>query len=348
MSRPNMSGMAVAIVENGDLIFAKGYGETLKGSGEKVTEDTIFRWASLSKSVAAATVVNLATEGHFGLNSPVTAHAASLTLPPSKHIATIGDVLSHQTGIIRNAYDQRIEDGQSPKTVRRALEGLPRMCEPGDCHAYQNVAFDAATEMTETVTKLPYKAVVSERFFKPLHMDTATLTREGLLRSKNWAKPHNRKGEPISLISSSYYRMPGAAGVNSSITDLAKWMQAQMGLNEDVLSAKMINTLQEPRVETPRENRNMMRHFFALQDAHYGLGWRMYDYDGHRVVGHRGAVSGYRSMVLFDPELKTGVAVMWNSSRGRPVGLQLEVMDQVYGLPRRDWMRLVGPQNAPK
>lgn len=340
MTHPEMTGLSVAIIENGDLVFAKGYGETLRGSGDKVTADTVFRWASLSKSVAAAAVLDLTKEGHFGLNSPAQAHAASLTLPPSENITTIEDVLSHGTGITRNAYDRRIEGGQMPKTIRRALKGLPRLCEPGECHTYQNVAFDASTEMIETATGIPYKAAISERFFKPLKMETATLTRAGLLNAKHWAKPHNRKGLPISDVKPTYYRMPGAAGVNSSVKDLAKWMLAHMTPGLNTLSPNMLAQLHAPHIATPRENRRMQRNFFVLQNAHYGLGWRTYNFEGRRVVGHRGAVSGYRALMLYDPDLKTGVALMWNSSYGRPVGLQLEIMDQVYGNPKRDWMRL--------
>jgi len=58
------------------------------------------------------------------------------------------------------------------------------------------------------------------------------------------------------------------------------------------------------------------------------------------VIGHRGAVEGYRAAVLFDPEIQSGVVMLWNSATGRPNGLQLEIFDQIYGLPKRDWMRL--------
>ena len=101
--------------------------------------------------------------------------------------------------------------------------------------------------------------------------------------------------------------------------------------------------MQQARIKTPREA-NLLKHKFqALENARYGLGWRIYDYAGRKVVGHRGGVQGYRSLVLFDPALRTGVAIMWNSNHSEPIGLQLEIMDQVYGLPRRDWMR-IGPR----
>ncbi len=340
MKKPEMVGLAVAIVDNGELVFAKGYGETMKGSQKPVTPDTVFRWASLSKGVAAATVLSLADDGHFGLDSPVKAHAPSLTLPQSSHIVTIEDVLTHRTGIMPNAFDRRIESGIPAKLVRASLKSAPQLCEPGDCHTYQNVAFDAAAEMVETATHMPYKSVVSERFFKPLGMTSASLTLEGLMRSKDWARPHSARGMQIHNISPAYYNLPGSAGVNSSVTDLSKWMRAQMNTDNAGLPKAMRDALQKPRVETPHENRKLRDNFHAMRNAQYGLGWRVYDYAGHRVIGHRGAVRGYRSIMLFDPEKQTGIAVMWNSDNGRPIGLQLELMDQLYGLPKRDWLRL--------
>jgi beta-lactamase class C len=77
-----------------------------------------------------------------------------------------------------------------------------------------------------------------------------------------------------------------------------------------------------------------------LGSASYGLGWRIYDYAGHRVVGHRGGVTGYRSLILFDPALKTGVVALWNSSAAQPGGLEFEILDMLYKLPPRDWLNI--------
>ena len=84
-----------------------------------------------------------------------------------------------------------------------------------------------------------------------------------------------------------------------------------------------------------------MRKFLErLDEPHYGLGWRSYDYAGHHIVGHRGGVNGYRSLILFDPELKSGVVALWNSNTSQPGGLEFEVMDMLYHLPFRDWMEI--------
>lgn len=339
MRRPEMIGLSIAIIENGTVTFSQGYGQTEKG-GDKVTADTVFRWASVSKGVGSAAALLVAEDGYFGLNSPVKAFTPSLDLPYAQNSLTLEDVLAQRSGMIRNAYDRRIEDGQTARQIRGRLASVRSICEPGSCYSYQNVLYDAVSEMIETVTKLPYKAVVSERIFKPLGMNSASMTLEGLSRSRSWAKPHNSRGAQYSRVKPTYYRVPAAAGVNSSVNDLAKWVLANVNEDNPVLAPSLQAELQLGRIETPRENRNMRRHFKVLTDSEYALGWRTYDYVGHDVVGHRGAVQGYRASVLFDPELKSGVALLWNSSTGRPNGLQLEIFDQIYGLPKRDWMRL--------
>lgn len=340
MREKHMVGLSIAIVENGQLTYADGFGETLKGSGDKVTQDTIFRWASVSKGVAAATLMSLADEGKLALDAPVSGFQTSLKLPKSRYDITVEDLLSHRVGIVRNAYDRRIEEGRSPQAVRDSIQYLRHVCAPGTCHSYQNVIYDSASEIAEDLTGIPYKSVVSERLFRPLDMTSASLTYEGLIRAKSWAKPHTRVGRPIRRVKPNYYRVPAAAGVNSSIIDLSKWMTAQMDDHSPAISKFAQAEMQTPRVNTPREARLLRRKYYAMNKAKYGLGWRIYNYGGHKVVGHRGGVEGYRALVLFDPEIKTGVAMMWNSSHSDPVGLQLEIMDQVYGNRSRDWMRL--------
>lgn len=341
-------GLAVGIVENGKIRFLKGYGETVAGSGDPVTTDTIFRWASVSKGVAADMVAKLAEDEKLALYEPVSKYASSLRLPAgNEHKATISDLLSHQLGIFGHADDSRLESGFDARLLRSDLARLNTICPVNSCHAYQNVAYDAASEIVEKVTGKPYEQVVLERMFRPLGMTSASVSRDGLLNAPSWARPHRggKNSNPVE-VTDSYYRVPAAGGVNSSIKDLARWMQGQMGLEPQVLSKSVLEAVQTPRVETPREQRRMREFSERLSNARYGLGWRIYDYAGHRVIGHRGGVTGYRSLILFDPEKKSGVVAFWNASTSRPSGLEFEVMDMIYQLPHKDWLDLDGQMKA--
>jgi beta-lactamase class C len=344
-----MVGMAVGVVEQGQIRFMKGYGVTFAGGNEPVTPDTVFRWASLSKGVAADMVAKLAGEGRLSLDEPVSRHASSLHLPGgNEYSATVANLLSHTLGLFGHAQDSKLEDGMDPRYLRGTLAGLHNICAPGACHAYQNVAYDAASEIVERVTGQPYGEVVRERLFAPLGMSNASTSRAALMGSASWARPHVG-AHPLAPeeVNEAYYRVPAAGAVNGSIKDLAIWMLAQMGLAPDVLPANVLAAVQRPRIRTPGENFRRREFRERTAATAYGLGWRVLDYAGHRVIGHHGGVRGYHSMILFDPVLKSGVVVLWNSSTPRPNGIEYEVMDMVYHLTFRDWLELDKPPEPP-
>ena len=340
MAKPAMVGLAVGVVEDGRITFLQGYGETLAGSGDPVTPQTVFRWASVSKGVASTMVAKLAQQGKIDLNAPVVNYAPDLILPNgNQYRASVGDLLSHRLGLYRNAYDNKLEEGHSPAALRRTLGALNAICPPGTCWSYQNVAYDASSEMVSRVTSMPYEQSLARYLFNPLGMDSASASLGGLTSSRSWARPHGAGGKPLPLVDT-YYKVPASGGVNSDIKDLSLWMLAQMGAMPDVLDAKLLGTIQAPLVKTPTERRRLRKFLERLGDAYYGYGWRSYNYAGHRIVGHRGGINGYRSLILFDPQMKSGVVALWNSNAGQPGGLEFEVMDMIYRLPFRDWMEL--------
>ena len=337
---PSMVGMAVGVVENGRITFLNGYGETIAGSGDKVTPMTVFRWASVSKGVAGTMAAKLAEQGKLDLNAPIAHYSSSLKLPGgTEYRATLGDVLSHRLGIYRNAYDDKLEAGEDPRFIRQTLGTLASLCAPGTCWSYQNIAFDASSEAVAKVTGEPYQQAVPDLLFKPLGMTSASVTRAGLESAASWARPHAAGRNELPM-SDAYYRVPAAGGVNSNIKDMALWMIAQMGGMPTVLSPKLLATIHAPLVATPGERGRLRKFLERIDKPYYGYGWRSYEYAGHRIVGHRGGIDGYRSLILFDPKKKSGVVALWNSSTSQPAGLEFEVMDMLYKLDFRDWMEL--------
>ena len=285
-------------------------------------------------------VAKLAEEGKLSFDQPV-ATVATISFRPGRWSdgATVGDVLSHRLGLYRNAFDNKLEEGQDAKFLRGTLATLNSICPPGTCWSYQNVAYDAASEMATKVSGVRYQELVKRDLFRPLGMTSASLNREGLINSKSWARPHSVGRRPLE-VNDNYYRVPAAGGVNSNIKDMSLWMLAQMGEMPQVLSPKLLETIHAPRVKTPGERGRMRKFLERLGEADYGYGWRSYEYAGHHIVGHRGGVDGYRSLILFDPKMKSGVVALWNSNTFQPGGLEFEVMDMLYGLEFRDWMEL--------
>ena len=340
MQKPAMVGLAVGVVENGRITFLKGYGETEAGSGDPVTPATVFRWASCSKGVAATMVAKLAEQGKIDLGAPVANYAPDLKLPNgNERIATVGDLLSHRLGLYRNAYDNKLEEGQNPSLLRTQLGQLNAVCAPGTCWDYQNVAYDASSEMVSRITHMPYEQAVKRYLFNPIGMTSGSVSLAGIESSKSWARPHSAGKRPWPM-SDTYYKVPAAGGINSNIKDMALWMEAQMGEMPDVLDGQVLDTIHARYVKTPTERARLRKFLERVETAWYGYGFRSYDYAGHRIVGHRGGIKGYRSLILFDPQKKSGVVALWNSDTWRPGGLEFEVMDMIYHLPFRDWMQL--------
>ena len=337
MRQKDMVGLSIAVVEDGRLTFVQGYG--VQGeNGQPVTPHTVFRWASLSKGVASTLTAKLALAEKLDLSAPVARYRTSLRLNEGAEAqVTLADILSHRLGLPKNAYDGKLEGGEAPSALRGELADVPLLCPPGTCHSYQNIAYDTVSEIIARVTGDGYAEEVEKRLFRPLNMTSASVGMSGLSRTNDWARPH--RGQRELTVLPSYYGIPAAAGVNSDIIDLARWMTAQMGESPDTLPQSLLDTVHRPRVKTHRVYGNSP-FGRALADPAYGLGWRSFTYAGHRLTGHSGAVSGYRSTMMFDPEKRTGVVMLWNSNSARPFAFQGEVFDAYYGEAFHDWMAL--------
>lgn len=335
--RPEMAGLAVAVVEDGELRFVRTYGFADKSTGAPVTPQTLFRWASVSKTATGVLAAALASDGAIDLDRPVGDWRTSLRLPGGAEArVTLEDVLAQRTGLTKNAYDEKLEEGQSPALLRASLAAAPLQCEPGTCHTYQNIAFDTASEILARAANEPFADAVEDRFFRPLGMVSAGYGMARLTGAKDWARPH--RGHDVRAVKEAYWRVPAAAGVESDIVDFATWMQAMMGDRPDVLPQPVLQLAHRPRVGTARLYGGTLRQ--ATGDASYGLGWRSFTYGGHRLAGHSGAVAGYRATMIFEPATRTGVVAMWNSDWGFPFRIPFTVIDSYHQRGDAGWLDL--------
>ena len=256
---------------------------------------------------------------------------------------TVAELLSQRTGLTKNAYDEKLEEGQDPALLRASLATAPLQCEPGTCHTYQNVAFDTANEILGKAANKPFPDAVEDRFFLPLGMVSAGYGMKRLTGANDWARPHN--GAHVRPVKEAYWRVPAAAGVESDIVDFATWMQAMMGSRPDVLPPAVLQIAHRPRVGTARLYGGALRQ--AIGDASYGLGWRNFTYAGLRLQGHSGAVSGYRATMIFEPATRTGVVALWNSDWGFPFRIPFAALDSYHGRADAGWLDLSKLPPAP-
>lgn len=329
-------GLAMAIVKDGHILSVRGYGVTDVRSTQPIDAHTVFRLASLSKSFAGAVTGLLVSQGALRWDSKLTNYMPSLRLsdPGAAQEVTVADVLSHRVGLTHNTYDRDLEANVDYRSLVQRLAYAPMACHPGQCYGYQNIAFSLIGDVVFAVTGKFYGETLASRIFKPLGMNDASTGLEGIESSPSWAKPHvHGAGGWVSLMPKpAYYEVTPAAGVNASISDMAQWLIAQTGHRPDVLSDSLLATLHAPVIDTPSELRGSSWRGERLNAAGYALGWRVYDYAGHRVVFHGGAVQGYRGVVALLPESDLGIAILWNSESSLPSGLMPTILDTAMGL----------------
>lgn len=334
-------GMAMAIVQNGRVLSARGYGVTDISNPQPVDAHTVFRLASLSKAFAGTMAGLLVNDGTLRWDSKVTDYVPGFRLATQEatNELTVADVLSHRVGLSYNAYDRDVEANADYYTLTRKLASAPLKCAPGDCYAYQNVAFSLVGDVVFAASGNFYEQAVEKRILKPLGMNDASLGLAGIQASSRWARPHvrSRNGWVSLTPKPTYYRVAPAAGVNASASDMAQWLLAQTGHRPDVLPAPLLATLHAPLVSTPGEMRSGWRHQ-RLDSAGYALGWRVFDYAGHPVVFHAGAVQGYRGLVALLPERDLGIAILWNGESNLPSGMMPTILDRAINLPTQRWL----------
>jgi beta-lactamase class C len=296
VANQRVPGLALAIVKDGRVLTARGYGITDMRAAEPIDAHTVFRLASLSKAFAGTVTGLLVSEGALRWDSKLTDFMPSLRLsdPTAAQQLTVADVLSHRVGLTHNTYDRDLEANVDYHSLVQKLAYAPMSCHPGQCYAYQNIAFSLIGDVVFATTGKVYGETLAQRVFKPLGMNDASTGLEGIESSPRWAKPHVRGGGSwVSLMPKpSYYQVTPAAGVNASIDDMAQWLIAQTGHRPDVLPESLLATLHAPVIDTPTELRGSSWRGERLNAAGYALGWRVYDYAGHRVVFHGGRGAG--------------------------------------------------------
>lgn len=342
VANQRVPGLAMAVVHNGRVLSAQGYGITDVKAAEPVDSHTVFRLASLSKSFAGTLTGMLVNDGALRWDSKVVRYLPEFRLsdPEAARHITVADVLSHRVGLPHNAYDRELEAYADYRTLTHKLANAPLKCQPGTCYSYQNIAFSLVGDIVFAATGDFYSQEVQRRILKPLGMNDASLGLEGIESSARWAKPHvrGRSGWVSVRPKSTYYQVAPAAGVNASASDMAQYLLAHTGYRPDVLPAPLLATLHQPLVSTPTEIRGSSWRRTRLNSASYALGWRVYDYAGERVVFHGGAVQGYRGLIAMLPDRDFGVALLWNSESSLPSGLLPTILDRAVGLPQQRWL----------
>ncbi len=332
LEKYSIPGAAYAIVKNNKVIAMESFGYIDKAKSQKVDNNTVFRLASVSKPFAATITTMLAQEQQLNLSDSVTKYVPNFVLATQGAADKIQlkHLLSHSSGLMPNAYDNLLHENWSMDKIITRFNRVTPICPPAKCYGYQNIAYGFLQPAIEASQTKSYATLLHERIFTPLKMDDASVGIETFLKQNNTAKPHilrkriktgkkNSKGKSIRRyiwrtvdVEPDYYKVAPAAGINASIADLAKWLIANLGHNPAVLSPSLLSELTTPRIKTKKDLR---RKYWRehLTDAHYGYGWRIYQFNGHPIIYHSGWVAGFRADIGYSPELDIGFAMLINA-----------------------------------
>lgn len=310
-------GAAVAIVYKGQIVFLKPYGVKKLGTNDSVDIHTIFRLASVSKGFAAVLASKLHHQGILNLDAPIKSFLPDFHLKnkDNENTITLRNTLSHTTGLIAYSFDPSIEDGVSYNSVYHELYRANIDSKPGERYAYQNVMYSLLDTIALLQTRKTYETLIKEQIFVPLGMSDASVTYDGFLYTNNYAYPHKGWGNNVySLkLNSRYYETKPAAGVNASIVDMSKWLQAVMGYSPDVISQSVLTDVTTPRIITPVKYVTS-KTWGDLRNKEYGMGWRILTVGDNTVVYHGGFVEGYRAEIAFCPKKQIGIVMLQNSA----------------------------------
>lgn len=307
-------GVAMAVVTSTSTLDLHTWGVRTAGEQALVDADTLFRIASVSKTFAGAVTAKLVHDRKQSWDTPIVSILPqySIGTQDSSRQMTLRHLLSHSTGLMPHAYSNMLDSGVAYKKIQEKFKEIPTVCPPGRCYGYQNVVFSLVSDVVEVSEHESYEQYVQERIFNPLGMRTASVGLSGYTESTDVSSAHQFGGETwrVAPTNAAYYSVGPAAGVNASIADMIIWAQANLGAFPDVMPADVLSAQQTPTVETSRGS--YFNRWPRLERAWYGLGWRIFDYAGVRVIHHGGGVRGFRSEIVLVPSLDIAMVVLFN------------------------------------
>jgi CubicO group peptidase (beta-lactamase class C family) len=339
----NIPGLAIAIVERDKIVLSKAFGFADRKKMIPVTEDTIFPIGSSSKPFTSTLTSMLVTEGKMRWDDPIIKYLPEFKLriksDNNEDQVTIRDLLSHRTGffhieLTRKAvnWDQEPnwgpEDESQPYTrasLLKAAVNYEPMARFREKHLYNNISMLAAGVASGIAYGTDWDSLLEEKMFKPLGMKNSSSSISEILNNQNVAVGYMKKAEEFKV--ASYINMnvvAPAGGINSSVTDLSKWLQ--LLLCEGVFEGKRLIEEKELRetwtkhIECGPEVRGIM------PGADYGLGWFLTRQRGYLVAEHGGNALGFSAYIALIPDKGVGYVMLSNALPNPIMGNNLSNM----------------------
>ncbi len=327
MTRYQLPGLAVGVVENGEVVYIRATGRQRGGGGPGINNETLFKIASNTKAMTAAVLARLVDAGKLKWDDPVTKYLPDFRMhdPWVTRELQVRDLLVHNSGLGAGAGDLMLWPEPNRFTRQDVLHGL-RYLKPAysfrSRYAYDNTLYIVAGEVAAAAGGMPYEALVRKELFEPLGMTRCQVGEWRRDEVGNVAQPHvlrdgryvpgRTDGETVPAIP-----MAAAGGIRCDLDDMLKWVSMWLapektGLvaGKPWLSAEQRQAVWSAQTIMPLSRR--MREWDGSHYSAYGYGWRLADVDGTQKVSHTGTLSGMYSAVTLLPEKHVGFVILIN------------------------------------
>ena len=334
MDEWKVPGLALAVVQNGELALVRAYGLRDVEAGLKVTTDTQFLIGSVTKSFTATGLALLMDERRLDWTRPVRDYIPEFRLHDgvATDRVTVRDLLCHHSGLPRHDWIW-VPGDLSPAQMLAAMRYLEPSEDIRSVYQYCNLGYLVASMVAERVSGESWTEFTRARLTDKLRM-TVTFGVEDL--AGDAAMPYAMDGNTRLRSKLWPIRVTAAGGINTSIASFANWLRLHLDQGEfegqRLLSPMLLRQLQTPRVHVSAPE------FAEYSDVHYGLGFRTHSYRGERVVWHGGGWSGWSTLMTMLPDRGVGVAVFTNRSQSMvPEILANYIFDRACGKEPIPW-----------
>jgi CubicO group peptidase (beta-lactamase class C family) len=336
MARDQIPGMAVGVVEQGHLVFARGFGYRDVENHLPMTPDTLVPLGSASKAFTATAIALLADEGRIALDAPVRTYLPDFSLedPMASATLTARDLLTHRSGLPRHDFFWYQAPFSRDELYRR-LRFLEPSGPPRTRWRYNSLMFVVAGRIVEKVSGESWESFVQARILCPLNMRRTLLSAEAMEADSDHASPYAMREGSVQRISmlKGLSAIAPAGAVQSSVRDLARWITFHATRSPALLGEGMWRELHRPQAEMPAPDQP------EVQNPGYALGWIHESYRGHPLVVHNGAIDGFTVHLGFLPETGQGLILLANRDAAREAltALAYSAYDRLLGLEPLDW-----------
>jgi CubicO group peptidase (beta-lactamase class C family) len=354
----DVPGIAIAVVKDGKVIAAQGFGVRKLGAPDKVDGKTLFEVASNSKAFTAAALAMLVDEGKLAWDDPVTKHLPDFQMYDAyvTHEMTVRDLLTHRSGLGLGAGDLLWwpTTNFSTDEIIHNLRFVRPSTSFRSSYAYDNLLYIVAGKIVAAKSGKTWGETIRERILTPVGMTTTTTSLAENAGNPDVANAHSKINDKIAAVKA----MPvpnavGAVGINTNADDIARWMNVLLaggvihdgpgGKDVRLFSAKQgreLWTAQTPmRIsEPPAKLAGTRPNFLA-----YGLGFQLSDWQGHMLAQHSGALQGFYSKLVMVTDAKLGIAILTNAESGGSLSaLQYQLLDRLLNpAAKTDWIGAV-------